>query len=506
MPIPSIQTWRRIIALALAVSIALLVSHLVFVQHIFTNGHGPLLLFTLIVQIACLWLVWFGLGTAEQKRIQQEQKTERYAERLNILREVSHLLNSSLDPQVVLTTLLDELSRLVQSDSVSLLYITPAGMELVAYKHEGSAEWQFERVIVPPSPLEQWMLKSHQPILVANTRQHPLWEERRNLRPIGSWLGTPMMVQGEVVGFINLSKQTYDFYTARDLDVVVTFASQAATAVHNARLFEQIKRELEERKRVEQALYTSQQQFRTLFETMTQGVIFRDATGVTAINPAAEELTGLSLAELQEEYAGNIKWPAIGEDGTQMPIEQYATSIAFRTGEPVHNHLMGYFNPRKQEYRWMLVDAIPQFRAGEEKPFEVYAILKDVTQSKHYERALRESETRFRTLFETISHGVIYFDANGRIIAANPAAQAIIGSAILNSTRLGRDDFVKDPNLIILNEAGLPLDNYDDLVQATFASGKTLHNMVLGFQPKGQEAVQWLQIEVVPIFEKEVYA
>src|SRR5690606_24883927 len=70
-------------------------------------------------------------------------------------------------------------------------------------------------------------------------------------------------------------------------------------------------------------------------------------------------------------------------------------------------------------------------------------------------------------------------------------------------THLSRDDFVQDPDLLILNEEGRPLDNYDDLVQATFASGKTLHNVVLGFQPKGQETVQWLQIEVVPLFEKE---
>ena len=41
--------------------------------------------------------------------------------------------------------------------------------------------------------------------------------------------------------------------------------------------------------------------------------------------------------------------------------------------------------------------------------------------------SLRESEERFRSLFETMTQGVIYQNAQGEIISANPAAERILG-------------------------------------------------------------------------------
>jgi CheY-like chemotaxis protein len=42
-------------------------------------------------------------------------------------------------------------------------------------------------------------------------------------------------------------------------------------------------------------------------------------------------------------------------------------------------------------------------------------------------QALRASEARYRTLFETMAQGVVYQDAVGRIVEANPAAVRILG-------------------------------------------------------------------------------
>jgi PAS domain S-box-containing protein len=50
-----------------------------------------------------------------------------------------------------------------------------------------------------------------------------------------------------------------------------------------------------------------------------------------------------------------------------------------------------------------------------------------ITERTRAEEALKLSEEKYRTLFETMAQGVVYQDADGRIISANPAAERILG-------------------------------------------------------------------------------
>ncbi|QSZ66241.1 PAS domain S-box protein [Methanofollis aquaemaris] len=56
-------------------------------------------------------------------------------------------------------------------------------------------------------------------------------------------------------------------------------------------------------------------------------------------------------------------------------------------------------------------------------------IVLDITEQRNAEERLRHSEEKFRMLFETMNQGVVYQDAEGGIIDANPAAEAILGLA-----------------------------------------------------------------------------
>lgn len=152
-----------------------------------------------------------------------------------------------------------------------------------------------------------------------------------------------------------------------------------------------------ERRQAEAALRESEAHFRSLFASMTQGVVYHDAQGqIIDANQAAEEILGLSLAQMQGRVPRDPRWLAIHADGSPFPGDEHPAMVALRTGEIVQRTLMGVFHPLKDEQRWLLVDAVPQFHRGEDRPYQVYALFSDFTKRRQAEAALRASAERLR--------------------------------------------------------------------------------------------------------------
>ena len=143
---------------------------------------------------------------------------------------------------------------------------------------------------------------------------------------------------------------------------------------------------INERKQIELALQQSEDKYRTLFETMTQGVVYQDTDGrIISANPAAERILGLSLDQIQERTSLDSRWHSIHEDGTIFSGDTHPTMVALKTGKPVLNVIMGIFHPKEEDYRWISINAMPQFRNGDNKPYQVYATIEDVTEQKRAE-------------------------------------------------------------------------------------------------------------------------
>ncbi len=158
-----------------------------------------------------------------------------------------------------------------------------------------------------------------------------------------------------------------------------------------------------DRKYIEDALLESEAQYRSLFETMSQGVLYRSATGelITA-NPAAVEFFGLTKTELCEHASLDPKWISIHEDGSAFSPNEIPGIAALETGQPVRHVVIGMYNPREQRHHWALASAFPQFRPGEDAPYQAFTVFTDITKLKQTEDALHESRRKLETLLANL--------------------------------------------------------------------------------------------------------
>jgi PAS domain S-box-containing protein len=148
------------------------------------------------------------------------------------------------------------------------------------------------------------------------------------------------------------------------------------------------------------AVESGDSRFRTLIERNADGMVVLRAEGtIDYVNPAAEELLGRPSADL---VGGPFGIPLIVGGTTEVDVP--------RPGGDV----------RHAEMR--LVDI-----AWEGRP-ALLASLRDVTDRRRSERALRESEERFRLLVEGVKdYGIITLDTDGRIESWNTGAERVTG-------------------------------------------------------------------------------
>lgn len=136
-------------------------------------------------------------------------------------------------------------------------------------------------------------------------------------------------------------------------------------------------------KKAEVELRESERQYRTLFETMSQGVVYQDSEGkILTVNPAAEKILGVPIGQMQGRKMQDLHWLTIAEDGSGFPEELHPYMVALRTGEIVNDVVMGLYSMRTERYTWINITAVPQFLSAENRPFRVLVTFEDISHLK----------------------------------------------------------------------------------------------------------------------------
>ncbi len=198
----------------------------------------------------------------------------------------------------------------------------------------------------------------------------------------------------------------------------------------------------------EDALRRSEQQYRLLFETMLQGVVYQDAEGkIISMNPAAERILGKFPADFLGRTSINEEHHTLREDGSPFPGLEHPSMVALRTGKEQKDVVMGIHNPIENAYRWISISAVPLFLEGEKKPYQVYTIFNDITERNRAENDIRRRSGELQALNDLI-----------RKINSTLSLDAVIQTAMETISNLVQTDlvllFVREGEDLILKGLG----------------------------------------------------
>lgn len=163
--------------------------------------------------------------------------------KINALVEVGHVINSSLGLDQVLEQVIDSLIALVQAERGFLVLRKgndkpevkiARGIDQVDLDTEAFA---FSRTIV------QRVMSTGEPVLTTNAQEDPRFEMQASVvsLQLRSILCVPMKLKDEIIGVMFVDNRIHTgLFKESDLELLSAFADQAAMAINNARLFEDL--------------------------------------------------------------------------------------------------------------------------------------------------------------------------------------------------------------------------------------------------------------------------
>jgi serine phosphatase RsbU (regulator of sigma subunit) len=178
---------------------------------------------------------------------------------LDLLQETGELLATSMGLRQVLKAIVEALKKLITFDAVGIFILDPNREqieEIFSFGYRSTTTKEMLGVKAGKG-LVGWVIENGKPLIVPDVGKDPRYiESRRRTR---SELVIPLFSGGEVIGAFNIESNHPRAFTASDLDIVWSFANQAAVSVVRAQLYDEaieqhkLKDELHIAKRIQES-------------------------------------------------------------------------------------------------------------------------------------------------------------------------------------------------------------------------------------------------------------
>lgn len=203
--------------------------------------------------------IWGAQRDVTTRRL-AEQALQRRTNQLTSLNRISAAVSSLQDIKGVLLEVLTQLQAVLPLDVFfAALYDEQSGRISYPLLYDGGNFYDQPDMTLEPYMWLYAVLSERRPLMVNRTLKE-LEEDRLRLpqrklgdgtRASASLLFTPMQVGARLVGALSVQSYSFDAYTQEHLDFLTLASQQIAVSLENARLYEGLQRELQERARAE---------------------------------------------------------------------------------------------------------------------------------------------------------------------------------------------------------------------------------------------------------------
>lgn len=181
----------------------------------------------------------------ERKR--SEEQIQKGLQRLSALHEVDLAITSTLELRVILELLLEKIDLFLPypaATTVRLFDRKSGALEPIVCHNLDEREWKSEEWRTGRG-LGQAVVETKASLRVADVRTDPRTKDYDFFRKHGlvSYLGVPLIAKGEVLGVLGFYTEAARQFTDEEVDFLKTLGGQAAIAIHNAQLYEEIARQ-----------------------------------------------------------------------------------------------------------------------------------------------------------------------------------------------------------------------------------------------------------------------
>ena len=230
---------------------------------------------------------------------------------------------------------------------------------------------------------------------------------------ITSFLGVALKHAERTIGMIGLANKEAG-YEATDQQAIEALSGAFVEALM--------------RKRAESSVRRNQERFRRIIDTVTTYVFtvrLENGQPVETVHcPACVTLTGYTPAEFGADPHRWIR--VVHEEDRQLVTEQASRLLSGDSCLPVEHRI----RRKDGAIHWVRSTLVPEYD-GRDDLVSYEAVITDITERKQAEEELRDSENRYRTLFESSTDAIMLLGETG-FFDCNPATLRIFGLSDVN--------------------------------------------------------------------------
>jgi sigma-B regulation protein RsbU (phosphoserine phosphatase) len=249
-------------------------------------------------------------------------------EKLTLLTEAAHMLNSTIEYEELMKNVLRLVTRSLDAEGAMVYRYDPSRKDLKVRYYSGEEEPR-HMIIKMGQGFVGWVAEHREPVLTNNPTEDNRYDAKIQDVELKSIICHPLTLRGEFFGVIEAFNKREGVFNRSDLDTFDLISDQIALVIHNAQLYRKAKRQALQR----QTLFEVSQQ---LMMSLSLDEVLRNI--LTALQKVVDFNAG-GIYLIDEESGDVDSITSVGYDGLpdadlHLKIGQGIVGSVARTGKP----------------------------------------------------------------------------------------------------------------------------------------------------------------------------